>query len=48
MNLVLKEENDPISALDRRKRQRLVEGLVALLGVNAEGGSLDLMASSGE
>ncbi|KAG8488487.1 hypothetical protein CXB51_016433 [Gossypium anomalum] len=48
MDLVLEEENDPIATLERKKRQRIVEGPLVLLGSNTGKGSLDLSASFGE
>ncbi|KAK5826516.1 hypothetical protein PVK06_021439 [Gossypium arboreum] len=46
MNLVLEEENDSIVTLKGKKRQRIVNGPLALLGSNTGKGSLDLSASS--
>ncbi|MBA0669672.1 hypothetical protein Goklo_028933 [Gossypium klotzschianum] len=48
MNLVLEWENDPIAMLEGKKRQRVVDGPLVLLGSNAGTGSMDLPASSGE
>ncbi|MFQ6634879.1 hypothetical protein Gotur_011429 [Gossypium turneri] len=48
MDLVLEGENDPIAMLEGKKRQRVVDGPLVLLGSNAGTGSMDLSASSGE
>ncbi|MFQ6634886.1 hypothetical protein Gotur_011428 [Gossypium turneri] len=48
MDLVLEGENDPIAMLEGKKRQRVVDGPLVLLGSNAGTGSMDLSASSSE
>ncbi|MFQ6643268.1 hypothetical protein Gotur_018239 [Gossypium turneri] len=48
MDLVLEEENDPITMVEEKKRQRVVEGPIDYLGSKAGSGSMDLSASSGE
>ncbi|MBA0701059.1 hypothetical protein Goari_022858 [Gossypium aridum] len=48
MDLVLEGENDPFAMLEGKKRQRVVDGSLVLLGSNAGIGSMDLLANSGE
>ncbi|KAK5802171.1 hypothetical protein PVK06_029754 [Gossypium arboreum] len=48
MEMIVEEENDLIAGTEGKKRHRVVAGSFALLGNTTEGGSLDLMASSGE
>ncbi|KAG8475088.1 hypothetical protein CXB51_032029 [Gossypium anomalum] len=42
MDLVLEEENDPIAALEEKKRQRIVEGPLVIMGSNIGNGSFIL------
>ncbi|KAG8501089.1 hypothetical protein CXB51_003168 [Gossypium anomalum] len=46
IGLVSEEENDPIAALEGKKRQRIVEDPLIITGSNAGNGSLILSASS--
>ncbi|MBA0818795.1 hypothetical protein Gohar_021111 [Gossypium harknessii] len=46
MNLVLNEEDDPITLLEGKKRQRIVEGPRVPLDANVGPGSMDVSASS--
>ncbi|KAA3467450.1 5'-nucleotidase surE [Gossypium australe] len=46
MDLVMDEEQDPITILEGKKRQQILEKSDALLGANNDGVSLDLTASS--
>ncbi|MBA0566076.1 hypothetical protein Golob_010926 [Gossypium lobatum] len=46
MKLQLDEENDPLHALEGKKRQRVVNDLVNLSSNNSDGGVNDILASS--
>lgn len=46
MELVSEEDNDPITALERKKRQRIMEGPLVIVGSNVGNSSLILSASS--
>ncbi|KAG8486531.1 hypothetical protein CXB51_020004 [Gossypium anomalum] len=48
IEMVLEEENDPLTAAEGKKRQRIVIDPNTHLGLNVECGSLDLTARSGE
>ncbi|KAH1074339.1 hypothetical protein J1N35_026667 [Gossypium stocksii] len=48
MDIVLGEENTPLESVEGKKRQRIVMGHLDTVGINAEGGSHDLTASSGD
>ncbi|PPS20225.1 hypothetical protein GOBAR_AA00351 [Gossypium barbadense] len=48
MEMVVDEENDPLTAVEGKKRQRLMTGPNVTLGFNVECGALDLTANSGE
>ncbi|MBA0839313.1 hypothetical protein Goarm_005056 [Gossypium armourianum] len=48
MDLVLEEENDPITMVEEKKRQTVVEGPIDYLGSKTRSGSMDLSTSSGE
>ncbi|KAK5836464.1 hypothetical protein PVK06_012254 [Gossypium arboreum] len=45
---ILKKENDPLINLEGKKQQRIVEGLLTLVGNNVEAGPFDLTASFSE
>ncbi|KAH1128859.1 hypothetical protein J1N35_000237 [Gossypium stocksii] len=47
LEMVVEEENDPLSVVEGKKRQRLVFGPKDTLGFNVECGALDLTASFG-
>ncbi|KAK5787063.1 hypothetical protein PVK06_041714 [Gossypium arboreum] len=47
MEMIVEEENDLLTAVEGKKRQRLVTSLNVTLGFNVESGTLNLTASSG-
>ncbi|MBA0731929.1 hypothetical protein Gogos_016048 [Gossypium gossypioides] len=48
IEMAVEEKNDPIVAMEGKKRQRIVAGPLVSLGINAEYGYHDLTTSSGE